>query len=1140
VVGGVSVGAGDGVFDAKDAQFANLRVWRDVNQDGISQAGELATLAQVGVASIKLGSTAANLNLGDAILAQNGSFTRTDSSSGQVGSLILAQNNFVRQFAPIATSDAAKALPGLKGSGWVRDLREAATVSPELIGLVGQAKAASTRAGFEGAVAMLLREWGNDSEFNSASKQALSAGYGLILSDPVNAQEIGWMDVAIKASEADRNAYRATLGAADLVKFDAMRERMVGDLEKIQAYEAFTGYTFLKWGQILGDALHYEPRWTANGQVPVEVWVPFTRIMEENRNGFLSSQIGYIRAAIPEPPSGLRHIETLWKRLVDDASHNLIPEMRLSKYLDMVDLTFGASSVGYDFGRVNASLAAASAASVFEGSALLLDLVRTYGTVLDGLGWNGAQQVRGLMQRAVTEVAVRDAFTATGLGFFAADAGASVGTDGNEVFAGNAAANSFSAGAGEDFVDGQGGDDFLSGGAGDDAVFGGAGNDLLQGNQGADTLDGGAGDDTLDGGLGNDTYLFGRGDGRDVVLSTDDATVGKLGSVEFKSGVLPSQVVARRVYEAGMECLELSIVGTADKITVRNFFYSDNPANSVNAVQQVKFADGTVWNTAAIVAQVFAGTAGVDNTAGTFGADVINGQAGADTLYGRGGDDRLNGGADADALFGEGGNDTLDGGAGNDTLDGGLGNNVYLFGKGDGQDLLLSTEDATVGRLNTLQFKSGVLPSEIVARRVYESGMESLELSIVGTADKITVRNFFYNDNPGNSLNPLQQLKFADGTVWNTAAIVARLFAGTAGVDTIAGTMGADVINGQAGADTLYGRGGNDRLNGGAGADALLGEGGNDTLDGGAGNDTLDGGLGNNTYLFGKGDGQDLLLNVYDPAVGKLNTLQFKAGVLPSEIVVRRVFESGAESLELSIAGTTDKITALHFFYSDNPANSVNPLQQVKFADGTVWNTAAILSRLFAGTAGVDTIAGTIGVDVINGQAGADALYGRGGNDRLNGGADADALFGEGGNDTLDGGAGNDMLDGGFGNDTYLFGRGAGLDTVIDNDATVGNTDVLSIGAGVAANQVWLRRIGLDLEVSVIGTNDKSTISYWYADKAHHVEQFKTADGKVLLDSQVDVLVSAMAAFAPPAAGQSTLPANYQAALNPVIAANWK
>jgi len=43
-----------------------------------------------------------------------------------------------------------------------------------------------------------------------------------------------------------------------------------------------------------------------------------------------------------------------------------------------------------------------------------------------------------------------------------------------------------------------------------------------------------------------------------------------------------------------------------------------------------------------------------------------------------------------------------------------------------------------------------------------------------------------------------------------------------------------------------------------------------------------------------------------------------------------------------------------------------------------------------------------------------------------------------------------------------------------------------------------------------------------------------------LLDSQVDVLVAAMAGFAPPAASQTTLSADYQNALNAVIAASWK
>jgi hypothetical protein len=40
-------------------------------------------------------------------------------------------------------------------------------------------------------------------------------------------------------------------------------------------------------------------------------------------------------------------------------------------------------------------------------------------------------------------------------------------------------------------------------------------------------------------------------------------------------------------------------------------------------------------------------------------------------------------------------------------------------------------------------------------------------------------------------------------------------------------------------------------------------------------------------------------------------------------------------------------------------------------------------------------------------------------------------------------------------------------------------------------------------------------------------------------DTQVDLLVNAMAAFAPPAVGQTTLSATYQSALNPVIAASW-
>jgi hypothetical protein len=44
----------DGVFDAQDAQFAEFKVWQDADQDGVSDAGEVRSLSDWGIASINL------------------------------------------------------------------------------------------------------------------------------------------------------------------------------------------------------------------------------------------------------------------------------------------------------------------------------------------------------------------------------------------------------------------------------------------------------------------------------------------------------------------------------------------------------------------------------------------------------------------------------------------------------------------------------------------------------------------------------------------------------------------------------------------------------------------------------------------------------------------------------------------------------------------------------------------------------------------------------------------------------------------------------------------------------------------------------------------------------------------------------
>ncbi len=74
---------GDGKVSSLDAIYSQLRIWQDANQDGISQASELTTLAQQGVAGINLTATQTNTALGGGnTQTWTGSFTRTDGSTG--------------------------------------------------------------------------------------------------------------------------------------------------------------------------------------------------------------------------------------------------------------------------------------------------------------------------------------------------------------------------------------------------------------------------------------------------------------------------------------------------------------------------------------------------------------------------------------------------------------------------------------------------------------------------------------------------------------------------------------------------------------------------------------------------------------------------------------------------------------------------------------------------------------------------------------------------------------------------------------------------------------------------------------------------------------------------------------------------
>jgi hypothetical protein len=127
-----------------------------------------------------------------------------------------------------------------------------------------------------------------------------------------------------------------------------------------------------------------------------------------------------------------------------------------------------------------------------------------------------------------------------------------------------------------------------------------------------------------------------------------------------------------------------------------------------------------------------------------------------------------------------------------------------------------------------------------------------------------------------------------------------------------------------------------------------------------------------------------------------------------------------------------------------------------------------------------------------------------------------------------------------LGDDTYLFGWGDGQDQIIDDDATAGNTDATRFEADIDTDRLWFAKAGNHPNVSIIGTSDRLTLNNRYLGSQYRVEQFKTSDGKTLLDSQIQNLVNAMVGFSPAAAGQTRLTAAQTTALAPVIAANWQ
>nr|WP_082551143.1 putative Ig domain-containing protein [Pseudorhodoferax sp. Leaf265] len=726
---------------------------------------------------------------------------------------------------------------------------------------------------------------------------------------------------------------------------------------------------------------------------------------------------------------------------------------------------------------------------------------------------------------------------------------------------------------------------------------------VLDGGTGADTLVGGTGNDTYVVDNAADVVTEGASAGTDLVLSSvshmlatnvEQLTLTGTAAINATGNTLTNTLTgngAANVLDGGAGADTLAggagddtyvVDNTADKVLENADEGTDLVRSSVSHTLAAHVEHLTLTGTAAINAT---GNSLNNSLTGNSAANVLNGGAGADTLAGGAGNDtyvvddaadlvtenanegfdfvqssvsytlaanvekltltgtvatHATGNALNNVLTGNSAANVLDGGEGADTLAGGTGNDTYIVD----HTADVVTEGASAGTDLVLSSVSYTLAANVE------------QLTLTGTAALNATGNTLANTLTGNSAaNVLNGGSGADTLVGragddtyvvdNTADKVVE--AADEGVDLVQSsvtyTLAAHVehltLTGTA-AINATGNNLDNRLTGNAAANVLNGGAGADTLAGGAGNDTYMVDSAGDQIVENSDEGTDLV----QTGISYTLAANVENLTLTGAAAVQATGNAQANVLTGNSAANT--LIGLDGNDTLNGGTGADTLIGGLGDDIYLVDNASDVTTENADE-GVDTVQSgvtrTLGAHLENlTLTGTASISGTGNSldNVLTGNTAANTLSGAAGHDTLIGGKGADNLIGGDGNDIYVLRRGDGADRITENGSAATNQDTARFGADIAADQLWFRQVGNDLEISVLGTGDRFSVGNWYLGAEYQVERFESGDSLALMSSQVQQLVQAMAAFAPPSAGQTTMPADYAATLQPVIAANWQ
>lgn len=484
------------------------------------------------------------------------------------------------------------------------------------------------------------------------------------------------------------------------------------------------------------------------------------------------------------------------------------------------------------------------------------------------------------------------------------------------------------------------------------------GEDTVEGTSKTDYFLLGDGALRYEGGMGRDVYFVGQMTG-DLII--EDVDHGAADELRF-SNLSSKEVVATRI---GQDLI-LTGPGLGGSVRVKDHFLGELNNSGPGFVQDksmkaIIFADGVLWDQFRIAMEV-------SNPRDT-----------------------------NDVYTGSGSLDVLNGGKGNDVLQGGAGGDIYVFAKGDGDDVVNDFNASSVlpskAGLDFIQFTGDVTADDLVLSRAGESDNLLIELKNKDgglTGDSILVQDqfggmrlnlgaFLGGIDPSLGIdyigpNLIEKFLFEDRSWLDFEQITARVLES-------ARTDGADVIYGFIDADTI---------------------------DGGKGDDLLIGREGGDTYIFGRGHGTDVVEDgdeSFKLFGSPADRLKFLDGITWGDLEFIR--NGASDTLELRLSGTDDAVILKDQEESAPFQGFFNLVEQIQFGNGTVWTYQQLFQHFInlSQTEGADTVYGFHTADVIEGGLGDDLLQGQGGNDRYiwQPGDGSDRIFDAGGgNDTVE------------------------------------------------------------------------------------------------------------------------------------------